>query len=546
MQRYFAVRDCPGAGLGAFATRDIQPGERILAEEPLVSWASSADATSGRHDWALLDKEVGKLSVEKRGAFYALSQSPHYGMQKTAFGIWSSNAFATPAGDGFGVPDDGVRRSAAFALCCRFNHACAPSAHVAWNSKRGQQTVHALRRIRAGEQITIAYYGGDKPGHREARRAALKEQYGFDCQCQLCGLKGNALEESESRQRHIATIHASLLAFPPSLPELVESLLTALTDEGSPLVWATSPMFAALLEAKQRGDVRAAADWARRGADVTKLALGTDHRLHDKFQLLATRLSAATADKRRAAVAKESVAAKPPIDSETKVPGNSKTAVGAAAAATRRSHVDPSGLIMCAHVEGVGSIWCFAAAAGADEWRAAGRRLAANGFATVQAFLGAPLALALRQQSLKLFQTASGEFTHGRVGGGVDGTAGDVYAVTDVRGDRVLNLDTQDARVPLLKQLMEKCTALLRTMANEADADTRPTLAALKRVSQRSRPMLAVYPGGGTHYLRHVDNPDGNGRLLVRAASERTVTIPRTRANACLCTVCATHTMAAS
>lgn len=77
----------------------------------------------------------------------------------------------------------------------------------------------------------------------------------------------------------------------------------------------------------------------------------------------------------------------------------------------------------------------------------------------------------------------------------------------------MLNLDTNDARVPLLRPLMDRCHALVRLMAAEADT-SRNDLYALRAVNQRSRPMIAVYPSGGSRYMRHVDNPDGNGRLL--------------------------------
>ena len=89
------------------------------------------------------------------------------------------------------------------------------------SSKLEMQTVHALRPIPAGEQITVAYYGGDKPGHRDARRAVLKDQYGFECACPLCGLTGEARRASEARQHRIAAIHARLPSFPPELPSLV-------------------------------------------------------------------------------------------------------------------------------------------------------------------------------------------------------------------------------------------------------------------------------------------------------------------------------------
>ena len=41
----FTVRNVPGKGMGMFAARDIEPGERIIAEKPLARWAVRTSAT---------------------------------------------------------------------------------------------------------------------------------------------------------------------------------------------------------------------------------------------------------------------------------------------------------------------------------------------------------------------------------------------------------------------------------------------------------------------------------------------------------------------
>ena len=46
--------------------------------------------------------------------------------------------------------------SAVFADNCRLNHSCLPNAHLAWNARLGRQTLHALRDIELGEEVTVS------------------------------------------------------------------------------------------------------------------------------------------------------------------------------------------------------------------------------------------------------------------------------------------------------------------------------------------------------------------------------------------------------
>ena len=352
----FQVRASPGQGLGCYATRDIEPGERLIAEAPLVSWASRPDAKTG-HDWTKLQQTVDQLGDADLAKFHSLAQSDKYGHEMSAYGIWHTNAYPTPAGDGFAAPQDDVTRSAVFALCCRFNHACTPTAHIAWNSKLGKQTVHALRRIRSGQQIFVAYHGGDSIFTRDVRRAVLAKKYGFDCGCELCSLAGKALEMSERRQRRAAAIHEQLLSFPPSLPVLVEELLRILVEEGTPQVWATSPMFAALMHEQKRGDARAAAAWAQRGAECARLALGSGHRLHDKFEVLRVGLSKGG----RPPATSPGSGAKAKKGDEGRRRGEDGRFVGREdrpRESASRS-VDESGLLVRAEHPGKGALWLF-------------------------------------------------------------------------------------------------------------------------------------------------------------------------------------------
>lgn len=44
---------------------------------------------------------------------------------------------------------------------CLINHSCLPNCHNNWNGEANHETIHAIRPIKAGEEITILYdHGG--------------------------------------------------------------------------------------------------------------------------------------------------------------------------------------------------------------------------------------------------------------------------------------------------------------------------------------------------------------------------------------------------
>ena len=188
----FEVRPLPGKGLGVIVTRiaSFARGERILCEEPLIAWRSSP-GPSGTHDWNSLESQVE--ADTRRDDFYSLcdkfSDSGN-GLAKTARGIWNSNSFPMEdiIADGLAAAKDGVHRSAVYRLCSRINHSCRPNCFAAWNALLGRQTLHALRDIGQGEELTVAYVGGAEAGVRASRRQMLADKYHFDCACEACSL----------------------------------------------------------------------------------------------------------------------------------------------------------------------------------------------------------------------------------------------------------------------------------------------------------------------------------------------------------------------
>jgi hypothetical protein len=104
------------------------------------------------------------------------------------FGIIQTNAL--PFGDD-------VREVGIFLDACRINHACDNNAQKGWNENIKRHTVHALRDIEKGEEITIYYLA--ILNNREARQEALRRKFAFTCSCRLCSLPPDQSQESDRR-----------------------------------------------------------------------------------------------------------------------------------------------------------------------------------------------------------------------------------------------------------------------------------------------------------------------------------------------------------
>jgi hypothetical protein len=113
-------------------------------------------------------------------------------------GIVKTNAL--PCGSG--SPIGGV-----YSTLCFINHSSIPNVHNNWNSAEEHETIHAIRMIEKGAEITISY---DHGGASSERQAFLKESFGFSCTCSDCTLSFSSLQASDNRRIQIQSLDEAI------------------------------------------------------------------------------------------------------------------------------------------------------------------------------------------------------------------------------------------------------------------------------------------------------------------------------------------------
>ncbi|OCL06764.1 SET domain-containing protein [Glonium stellatum] len=193
IQKLYELRVC-SKGIGAFATKDIKRGQRILADTPLLA------IPKARYFSVDIEEAFAKLSLEDKKRYFELhsahgqstSNWPHNihqdvsasererieeqhnartGQEASLISIFQTNCMEMGQG------------AAVFYEAARFNHSCNASAFFSWNARIGRETIHATRDIKAGEEITLCYCD---PHHDVALRRWELKHYGFECDCPAC------------------------------------------------------------------------------------------------------------------------------------------------------------------------------------------------------------------------------------------------------------------------------------------------------------------------------------------------------------------------
>jgi SET domain len=203
----FSIQPVPDKGKGLVARFNIGKGKRILSEKPLITTSNLSSISLMESDIAAKLKALSKTEQRQ-----FLSLHNNFPGKHPFSGIVKTNAL--PCG-----PDAAI--GGVYPTICLINHSCLPNAHNSWNSDAKCETIHAIRFIKAGEEITISY---DKGGVYDSRRVYLKTAFGFDCNCSLCILPPADLQASDARRRQIQLLDEAIGDPERMMKSLEESL----------------------------------------------------------------------------------------------------------------------------------------------------------------------------------------------------------------------------------------------------------------------------------------------------------------------------------
>jgi hypothetical protein len=274
----YAIQPIPGKGLGLITTKKIPKGTRILSELPLFK------ITDDTSDARILANRVGialrDLDEAKQRAFLDLNNV--FGLDiGPLLGIALSNLM--PLGN---APERGIFLDAA-----RINHSCRPNAHKSWNANIGRITVHAVRDIEQGEEITISYL--DKTIEYAKRQSVLRTQFNFDCRCSLCLAPPPQRAESDAwvekiRMAEDLPVHKWYLGGSPGLDYegallIVRGWLYFCKKEGLYDARISSAYHDAFLCSIKNGDAARARIFAQRAYAARVVVEGDDSAAAERF-----------------------------------------------------------------------------------------------------------------------------------------------------------------------------------------------------------------------------------------------------------------------
>ncbi|KAM6922721.1 egl nine homolog 1 isoform 1-T1 [Lycodopsis pacificus] len=120
-----------------------------------------------------------------------------------------------------------------------------------------------------------------------------------------------------------------------------------------------------------------------------------------------------------------------------------------------------------------------------------------HGICVVDNFLGAETGLGISENVQALHKT--GKFTDGQL------VSQKSDSTKDIRGDKITWIEGREAGCETIRILMSRMDDLIRHCNGKLGN---------YKINGRTKAMVACYPGKGTGYVRHVDNPNGDGRCV--------------------------------
>ena len=191
------VTEIPGKGRGLVAARDIEKGEVIFKDKPVLKLAMNAERQfSDPLFMTSLKQQIESLPSEARAQFYKLKTNDDVDFN---YSDTSSDKEVTKL---FWYNSEVYGKGG---RCCAamlhlnialVNHSCVPNATQGGGLKKILQEgnedhgveLRAIKDICKGEEITVCYFldvkeFGSVP---RKRKTALKKRLGFECKCPVC------------------------------------------------------------------------------------------------------------------------------------------------------------------------------------------------------------------------------------------------------------------------------------------------------------------------------------------------------------------------
>jgi hypothetical protein len=269
----YVIEPSDGKGLGVFAAHDLDIGDIVMRESPIITIQPPPVAKGDPYPMTAITKVVRKefealspvAQEEVLSLTYHASAAEKETMDKLGI-IFRTNAYNTGA------------RIGLFPKIARINHGCRPNTSYYWNEKLNKRIVYATRKIKAGEEFFVSYISLLLT--QEERQKQL-DRYGFKCHCEACAQEQAAQEASDYRR---TTMRNAFAHFEPQLtltpPQSIKGkeqaiqnakasahLLQLVQDEGLADYYARAYRIAAISHARIE-DWRSAAIWSNKAYEA--------------------------------------------------------------------------------------------------------------------------------------------------------------------------------------------------------------------------------------------------------------------------------------
>jgi len=207
-----AVRDIPGKGKGVVAMKDIEMGEVIITENPLMLFKAGNGLTEC----------LSKMSDRGKRKLMSLYDRDD-DENRTVLGILLTNCLAGR-----------MATSVLYYLISRLNHSCEPNVIV---DQKFPTSVIAIRTIPKGAEISWCYNGDAMYQDKQRRHAELQQGWSIqDCQCRSCSLPADKQKVSDETRLLLGDIERKLINAAQDntklIPELAAQKHQLLFNEG--------------------------------------------------------------------------------------------------------------------------------------------------------------------------------------------------------------------------------------------------------------------------------------------------------------------------